>query len=256
MTNTIATLTGLSCSGKSHLAAYISQNAQDLSEAVSVTTRPKRSGEVEGVNYYYVTSEEFKAMEDANGLVENVTYGENSYGLSIKEMKRIFAMGKTPISVVEPEGAKEIYAKANEFGISVLNIFIDCPLEVALSRWHTRFMTDIAKGIDNTDFYAKRIALTLKKEILWGSACDYHLILPFAATQNETEIQIQMIRKAIIDCPKRLNTMKVTPEASHEQVIDPIVRLLNSKPSNNEFMRLINRIDPQNKRSISDEFVC
>jgi guanylate kinase len=78
-------------------------------------------------------------------------------------MNRIFSQGKTPVSVVEPVGAKEIQAKANEFGINAINIFIDCPVNIALERWYKRFVDDIAAGIDNTKFYAERIALTLRK---------------------------------------------------------------------------------------------
>jgi guanylate kinase len=254
MTKSIVTLTGLSCSGKTHLAAYLSEHAHDLTEAVSTTTRPMRAGELEGVNYYYVTHDAFKSIEDANGLVENVTYGKNKYGLSITEMNRIFDLGQTPVSVVEPFGAKEIKAKSSEFGINAINVYIDCPVSVALKRWYTRFSNDIKAGINNTQFYAERIALTLRKEVHWGSECDYHLILPYASNEVETQNQIKLIREAIVNKPEPLNTLKSVSAGDPHEIYESIFNLLNHRPSESDFIRLVTRIDNSIKHSQREDY--
>ncbi len=57
--------------------------------SVSHTTRKPRNNEVDGVNYYFTSVEEFKKMIENDEFVEYNLYGSNYYGTSKKELKRI-----------------------------------------------------------------------------------------------------------------------------------------------------------------------
>ncbi|MFK4132111.1 hypothetical protein ACI2KR_07410 [Pseudomonas luteola] len=241
MQKKIITLTGISCSGKSTLASFLTNHTEDMTEAVSTTTRPPRAGEANGINYYFVPENDFLALEAENALLESVTFGSNRYGLSIKEMDRIFSLGKTPVVVVEPYGAEEIAKNANNFGISAINVFISCPLGLALKRWHMRFMKDLSEGIDNTDFYAKRIALTITDEQFWKSSVNYHMVIPYANTEDQTLKQSEMLRESLRNHPDQLKLKKEHAALDSAQTKESVLNLLKAGIGTEEFIRVVGK---------------
>lgn len=76
--------------------------------SVSMTTRDMRPGEEEGVNYYYVSRDEFK-NNIANGeMLEYTTYGSNYYGTPIKPVQKQLEAGKTVFLIIEVEGGENV----------------------------------------------------------------------------------------------------------------------------------------------------
>ena len=73
------------------------------------TTRQKRPGEVEGVNYYYVSQEEFLKLKDEGGLVENNFYNNNYYGLSKMELEKAEKLDKIMYVIIDINGADAVY---------------------------------------------------------------------------------------------------------------------------------------------------
>ena len=73
------------------------------------TTRQKRPGEIEGVNYYYVTQEEFLKLKDEGGLVENNFYNNNYYGLSKMELEKAEKLDKIMYVIIDINGADAVY---------------------------------------------------------------------------------------------------------------------------------------------------
>lgn len=121
-------LTGASGAGKSSVERYLCER-YGLSRIISTTTRKPRIGEVDGVDYRYVSVEEFKLL-DANGLLaEKVEYNGNFYGIQVKDCHL------DAIAVVEPNGLQQLMAKPD---IHVKAIFIDIPESVRYQRMIAR----------------------------------------------------------------------------------------------------------------------
>lgn len=109
MTGMLVTITGFSGSGKSTLVNRLEElYPGQYTEAVSTTTRPMRPGEVHGVNYFYVTRDEFGKLLEDGALVEHVEFSGNLYGMSKEEIARRTADGKVATIVVEPQGIPQI----------------------------------------------------------------------------------------------------------------------------------------------------
>ncbi len=79
-------LTGPSASGKTATCLFL-QDHFGIRKVVTHTTRPKREGERDGIDYHFVTEEEFRRMEEEGLFVETVLYNGYHYGTSKKEVR-------------------------------------------------------------------------------------------------------------------------------------------------------------------------
>lgn len=84
------------------------QARDDLGYSVSATTRPKRPGERDGVDYHFLTRAEFEKRLQAGEFIESATYAGELYGTLKSEIERIFAQGRHAVLDVEVEGARQI----------------------------------------------------------------------------------------------------------------------------------------------------
>jgi len=96
--------------------------------SISTTTRPMRHGEVNGVNYYFITKEEFRRMIDNDEFFEWAEVYGNYYGTSKKEIDRIVNSGKFPLFDVDIQGSKNLRAKLKD----AVYIFIIPPSKAIL----------------------------------------------------------------------------------------------------------------------------
>lgn len=94
-----------------------------LAFSVSMTTREKRAGEQEGVNYYYVSKEEFLRARENGELLESAEFVGNYYGTPVSEVNRIWNEGKNVLLEIEVQGCAQIREKMPE----ALTIFIVPP---------------------------------------------------------------------------------------------------------------------------------
>jgi guanylate kinase len=74
----------------------------------SATTRPRREEEVQGREYYFLTSEEFEEQAKAGEFLEHVRYGGNRYGTLRSEVVRQLEAGESVLLEIELEGARNI----------------------------------------------------------------------------------------------------------------------------------------------------
>ena len=146
----IFTLTGPSCAGKSTLERMM-VGQLGFENLVSTTTRNKRFGEEDGVNYSFRTVEQFEAMKLNNELIEFVAFNDNQYGLTEAEVNRVTAMGKCIVAVVEPDGREQIKAYAEKVGAIFVPIFVTSSETTIASRFLKRLILDIADGEDGND---------------------------------------------------------------------------------------------------------
>jgi guanylate kinase len=96
--------------GKTTIAKSLLQARDDLGYSVSATTRPIREGERDGVDYHFLSRDEFLRRAEAGEFIEWATYAGNLYGTLRGEIERIFAQGRTAVLDVEIEGARQIRA--------------------------------------------------------------------------------------------------------------------------------------------------
>ena len=96
--------------GKTTIARNLLQGRDDLGYSVSATTRPMREGERDGVDYHFLSREEFVRRRDAGEFLEWATYGGHLYGTLRSEIERIFAAGRHAVLDIEIEGARQIRA--------------------------------------------------------------------------------------------------------------------------------------------------
>jgi guanylate kinase len=107
--------------GKSSIARNLLQGRDDLGYSVSATTRPMREGERNGVDYHFLSREEFVRRRDAGEFLETATYGSHFYGTLRSEIERLFAAGRHAVLDIEIEGARQIRASfANSLLVFVL----------------------------------------------------------------------------------------------------------------------------------------
>lgn len=127
---TLIVLSGPSGAGKSTVIAELLGQRQDIHFSVSFTTRQPRVGEADGVNYNFVSREEFERMISAGELLEHAEYVGNYYGTSMKVIREKLDRGIDVLLDIEVQGAAKVRRRCPE---AVL-IFIVPPSLAELSR--------------------------------------------------------------------------------------------------------------------------
>lgn len=117
-------ISGTTCAGKGTVIKKLLENHNDIVLSISYTSRAKREHEVDGVDYYFVTKEEFEEKIKAGDFLEyaKVHYGDY-YGTPKKEVIKQLETGKDVILEIDVQGAKQIKEKFPE----TILIFIMAP---------------------------------------------------------------------------------------------------------------------------------
>jgi len=133
---------GPSGAGKNSVIERVMQILPGLSYSVSYTTRPRRSGEVNGKDYYYITHQEFDRLVSEGEMVEHVTYLGDQYGTSRAQICEVFSRGKDVILNIDVEGAKALKG-SGLLDFSVVYVFLT-PSSLAIlgERLQTRGTED------------------------------------------------------------------------------------------------------------------
>lgn len=132
-------------SGKSTIVGQIMKEIHGLEFSISATSREPRGKEVDGRDYYFISSEEFKSKAEAGDFFEwEEVYAGTSYGTLKSELKRIWDKGNTVIFDVDVKGGVNI---KNKLGKDALSIFIKVPSMEILKERLIRRNTDSAESI-------------------------------------------------------------------------------------------------------------
>ena len=102
----------------------------NIGYSISMTTREKRPGEENGVNYYFVTRDEFHKAVENGELLEWTEFVGNCYGTPIKEVERLRNEGKNVLLEIEQDGCSQVRKKVPD----TLSIFIIPPSMEELER--------------------------------------------------------------------------------------------------------------------------
>ncbi len=115
-------LSSPSGAGKTSLTRMLLQRPElDLTLSISVTTRPRRSSEVEGIHYQFITKKRFEQLRDEGELLEWAEVHGNCYGTPREAVERILAQGRDVLFDIDYQGTQQVKAKAGE---DVVTIFI------------------------------------------------------------------------------------------------------------------------------------
>lgn len=136
--NKIIIIAAPSGAGKTSIVnCLLERIPNQLAFSISCTTRSPRSGETNGVEYYFTTVEDFEAKIASGELAEwEMVYFGKYYGTPVSELQRIWEMGKTPLLDVDVKGGLNV---RNRYPDSSLALFIDPPsLDELARRLHAR----------------------------------------------------------------------------------------------------------------------
>ena len=141
-------ISGSSGVGKGTIIKSLLEKCPDLNLSVSCTTRGMRSGEVHGVNYFYLTREEFQAGIDNEEFLEWAEFSGNFYGTRKSYIDNCLKNNKNILLEIDTQGALQIKRKMPE----AILIFIAPPsldeLEARLRGRHTETEDAIQKRLN------------------------------------------------------------------------------------------------------------
>lgn len=134
-------LSGPSGAGKSTVIAKLLSQRAGMYFSISFTTRLPRTGEVDGINYYFVNHQTFEEMIARDELLEYAQYVNNYYGTSLKLIEEKLDAGIDVLLDIEVQGAATVRAKCPE---AILIFIIPPSFEELSRRLHGRNTDDEA----------------------------------------------------------------------------------------------------------------
>lgn len=184
---TLVTLTAPTCAGKSFLLEEM-ESRLVFNRVVSTTDRDARAGEIDGLHYHFLTTEESEAMEAADRFAELVTYNGVRYGVTHDEMADKMSRLAPPMVILEPSGL-EIYRKyCSQHGWKVFSIYVSTEESVRLQRLTDRTVADVIKSLRSNqpveaavtkviDANNKRMKAVFDQERSWITKASWDLIV-------------------------------------------------------------------------------
>lgn len=195
---TLFIVSGPSGCGKGTVLAEIIKQ-DNVYYSVSATTRAPRPGEVNGVNYHFLSKDEFEQLIANDGVLEYASYCGNYYGTPKKPVEDMLAEGKNVILEIEVQGALKVMEKCPE----AVSVFILPPsLKELRRRLHKR-------GTESEEVIEKRIS-EAAGEI--GKAVNYDYVMVNGELEN-----------AVSDLLSIINSQKLKKENS-EYLINEVLK--------------------------------
>ncbi len=162
---TLYVISAPSGAGKTSLVKALLENTPGIGVSVSHTTRAKREGEVDGVDYHFVDKATFEKMVGAAAFLESAQVFDNYYGTAIANIEAKLKQGEDVILEIDWQGAEQV---RKQLPYSV-NIFILPPSQAALEE---RLR---GRGQDSDEIIARRMR-DAKSETSHYSEYDYLLV--------------------------------------------------------------------------------
>nr|WP_304354892.1 guanylate kinase [Bifidobacterium catenulatum] len=138
--------------GKGTVLGRVREQHPQIWLSVSATTRKPRPGEVDGVNYFFMTEQEFLAKEDAGEFLETAdVFGLAHYGTPVKPVVEHLEQNIPVILEIDIQGARSVKQRAEELGLDVMTVFIAPPSFEELER------RLVGRGTETPEQQAKRL---------------------------------------------------------------------------------------------------
>ncbi|MBQ8228546.1 MAG: guanylate kinase [Clostridia bacterium] len=163
---TLLVFSGPAGAGKdSVLIEYLKKNVPGVWKSVSYTTREPRDGEVDGVDYKFVSVDEFENLIEDNFFLEYARYGVNYYGTPKSYVDKHLENGDIVILKIEVQGADQIKKLYPE---SIGAFIVPPSLEILEKRLRER-------GTETDEDILRRLDIA-KDELAYSPNYDYHII--------------------------------------------------------------------------------
>ena len=134
--------------GKSTIAKLVLERLHNIRFSVSATTRQKRSGEQEGINYYFLTKEDFEEKIRQGGFVEHEFFFGNHYGTLLGKTREVIDSGTNMLLYLDVKGA-----------LNLKRIFPDNSLLLFLKPPSIEVLQQRLKGRESEDEESMRVRL-------------------------------------------------------------------------------------------------
>ena len=105
--------------GKTTLTRNLLEQEENVSLSVSVTTRERRSSEIDGVHYHFISRRRFESMRDSDELLEHAEVHGNYYGTPREPVETALAAGRDMLFDIDWQGTQQLYAKMRSDVVSV-----------------------------------------------------------------------------------------------------------------------------------------
>lgn len=162
----LVVLAGPTAVGKGSVSTYIRENYPDVHLSVSATTRQPRPGEVHGVNYYFVSDDEFDELEATGRMLETATvHNAYRYGTPRAPIEEALAEGRSVLLEIDIQGARAVKRAMPE---AVL-VFLLPP------TWEELVRRLIGRGTEDAAEQARRLE-TAKIELVAQDEFDYKVV--------------------------------------------------------------------------------
>ena len=156
--------------GKGTVLGRVREQHPEIWLSVSATTRQPRPGEVDGVNYFFMTEPEFLAKEKAGEFLETAdVFGLAHYGTPVKPVVEHLERNIPVVLEIDLQGARTVKRRAKELGLEVLTVFIEPPSFEELKR------RLIGRGTETPQQQAKRLE-TAKVELAAAPEFDKRIV--------------------------------------------------------------------------------
>ena len=146
-TGNIYIISAASGTGKTSLVHELINQVPNVEMSVSYTTREKRNGEIDGVDYYFVSEKEFGEMVEKRDFLEYAIVFNKSYGTSKSQIEKVLAQGKDVILEIDWQGAQQVRSKMD----GTIGLFILPPSFAALKQ------RIVGRGQDSDEVVAHRL---------------------------------------------------------------------------------------------------
>lgn len=158
-------VSGPAGSGKGSVLSKVFEKSDEFVYSVSSTTRDPRPGEENGVQYNFVTKDEFEALINTHAMIEYTIYCGNYYGTSREVIEKDLCAGKNVILEIEVDGAMQIKTKFPE---AVLVLII--PKDFKTLEFRLR-----GRGTNTEEDIRNRLARS-REELRFYNRYDYVII--------------------------------------------------------------------------------
>ena len=123
--NKLILITAPSGSGKTSIVNHLLRKYPELAFSVSATTRKPRGNEKDGVDYYFISEEEFKEKIHHKEFLEwEMVYEGKYYGTLKSEIERIWSEKKVPVLDIDVQGAIHVQ---QQYPVNTISVFIQAP---------------------------------------------------------------------------------------------------------------------------------
>lgn len=152
---------GPSASGKTQIVSHLIKY-YNMKKMVTYTTRPMRVGEVDGIDYHFITIDDFKEKQANGFFLETVCYNNNYYGTAKN------SLSNDKVVILESEGLKTYIKNARD---QIKIVFVRCSKEIRRIRMGIRgdSTESINKRLLNDDMHFNRDIMELADFIIDSS---------------------------------------------------------------------------------------